>query len=89
MLGESLVPYTQMVTEKVSSQWVMEAHRSSVAEGLHQEDVIQPTNEVETRSEASVAPAPTKPNVVLTGSELPSSSSTVPSADATGGHSTV
>ena len=33
-LGESLVPYAQMVVEQVSVQWVMEAHRSSVAEGM-------------------------------------------------------
>ena len=30
-LGESLVPYAQMVTEQVSAQWVMEAHRLSMA----------------------------------------------------------
>ena len=39
-LGESLVPYTQMVAEQVSTQWVMEAHRLSMAEGVRQEDVI-------------------------------------------------
>ena len=40
MLGESLVPYALMVAEQVSVQWVMEAHRASVAEGVRQEDVI-------------------------------------------------
>ena len=39
-LGESLVPYAQMVAEQVSTQWVMEARRLSVAEGVRQEDVI-------------------------------------------------
>ena len=33
-LGESLVPYTQMVAEQVSEQWVMEARRLSVAKGV-------------------------------------------------------
>ena len=39
-LGESLVPYAQMVAEQVSAQWVMEARRASMAEGVRQEDVI-------------------------------------------------
>jgi len=29
-----------MVAEQVSTQWVMEAHRLSVAKGVRQEDVI-------------------------------------------------
>ena len=33
-LGESLVPYAQIVAEQVFVQWVMEAHCSSVAEGV-------------------------------------------------------
>ena len=33
-LGESLVPYAKMVAEQVSAQWVMEAHHSSMAEGM-------------------------------------------------------
>ena len=33
-LGESLVPYAQMVPEQVSMQWVMEARRASVDEGM-------------------------------------------------------
>ena len=81
-LGESLVPHAQMVVEQVTTQWVMEAHRSSVAEDVLQEDVIQPMEGVETGSEASVVLSPIEPNVVPTGSELPSSLSTVPSADA-------
>ena len=31
VLGESLVPHTQVVAEQVTTQWVMEAHRSTVA----------------------------------------------------------
>jgi len=34
-LGESLVPYAQMVAEQGSAQWVMEAPHASVAEGVH------------------------------------------------------
>ena len=56
VLRESLVPYAQMVAEQVSVQWVMEARRASVAEGVHQEDVIQPADGVEAGSEASIIP---------------------------------
>ena len=78
------MPYAQMVAEQVSVQWVMEARRSSMAEGVRQEDVIQPADGVETGSEASVVPPPTEPNVVPSKSEQPLSSSIVPSADAAG-----
>ena len=71
-----------MVAEQVSAQWVMEARCSSVAEGVCQEDVIQPANGVETGSEASVVPPPIEPNVVPSESEQPLSSSTKPSANA-------
>jgi len=83
-LGESLVPYVQMVAEQVSAQWMMEARHSSMAEGVHQEDVIQPTDGVETGSEASIVPPPTELNVIPSEGEQPLSSSTVPSADAAG-----
>ena len=63
-LGESLLPCAQMVAEQVSAQWVMEAHRVNTAEGACQEDVAQPTDGVEPRSKADVAPPPTEPNVV-------------------------
>ena len=33
-LGESLVPYTQMVVEQVSTEWLMAAHHSSMAKGV-------------------------------------------------------
>ena len=39
-LGESLVPYAQMVAEQVSTQWVMEVHHASVDEDARQEDII-------------------------------------------------
>ena len=78
------MPYAQMVAEQVSAQWVMEARRSSVAEGVHQEDVIQPADGVETGLEASVVPPPTEPNVVPSESEQPLSASIVPSTDAVG-----
>ena len=83
-LGESLVPYAQMVAEQVSVQWVMEAHRASMAEGVRQEDVIQPTDGVETGLGASIVPPSTEPNVVPSEGEQPLSSSTEPSVDATG-----
>ena len=41
-LGESLVPHAQVVAEQVTTQWVMEAHRSTMAAYMHWEDVIQP-----------------------------------------------
>ena len=63
-MGGSLVPYAQMVAEQVSAQWVMEARHSSVVEGVRQEDVIQPTDGVETGSEARIVPPPTKPNII-------------------------
>ena len=73
-----------MVAEQVSTQWVMEAHRARVAEGVHQEDIIQPADGVEARSEASVVPPLTKPNIALSESEQPLYSSVAPSADAAG-----
>ena len=38
-LEESLLPHAQLVAEQVSSQWVMEARRASVAEGTSHEDI--------------------------------------------------
>ena len=84
VLGESLMPCAQMVAEQVSMQWVMEARRSSMAEDMRWEDVVQPMEGVETRLEASIVPPPTEPNVAPSESEQPLSSSITPSADATG-----
>ena len=55
-----------------------------MAEDARWEDVAMPMEGVEIGSEASVVPPPIEPNVVPTRSELPSSSSTVLLADATG-----
>jgi len=73
-----------MVAEQVFAQWVMEAHRSSMAEGVRQEDIIQPTGGVETRSETNIVMHPIEPNVVPSASEQPLSSSTMPSANDAG-----
>ena len=63
-LGEGLLPHAQLVAEQVSVQWVMEAHRASVAEGARQEDATQPADGVDFGSEVNVIPPSTKPNVV-------------------------
>ena len=38
-LGESLLPHAQLVVERVSTQWVMEAHHASADESTCQEDI--------------------------------------------------
>ena len=63
-LGESLLPHTKLVAEQVSTQWVMDGRRVDMAEGVRQEDVAQPVDGGEPRSEADVAPPPTEPNVI-------------------------
>ena len=78
------MPYAQMVAEQVTAQWVMEPHHSSMAEEVCREVVVQPVEGGETGSEVSVVPPPTELNVIPTESELPSSSSSVPSANAAG-----
>ena len=94
-LGESLVPYAQMVAEQVTTQWVMEARRLTMAADMRREDVIQPVEAAEAGSEESIVLPPTEldialttaePSVVVpTTTELPSTSPTAPSADAAGG----
>ena len=84
-----------MVAEQVTAQWVMEARRSTVAIDVRWEDIVQPMEVAEAGSEASVVPPPIEPNVVpttaepsvivLTSTELPLSSPTAPSVDATRG----
>jgi len=37
-------------TEQVTTQWVMEAHRSTVATDVRQEDIVQPTKAARTGS---------------------------------------
>ena len=77
------MPCAQMVAEQVSAQWVMEARHASMAEGVHQEDVMKSIDGVEAGSEASIVQPPTEPNVVPAESEQPLSLLTVPSVDAT------
>ena len=68
-LGESLEPHAQMVAEQVSTQWVMEARRASMAKGVCQEDVILPADGVEAGSKVSVVLPLTKPNIALSESK--------------------
>ena len=84
-LIESLVPHTQVVAEQVTALWVMEDRRPTVATDVRREDIVQPMEEAEARSEASIVLPPTEPNVILTSTELPSSSPTALSTDAVGG----
>ena len=85
-LGQSLVPHAQMVAEQVTAQWVMEARRSTMATNMRWEDVVQPTESMEVKSEASVFLPPTKPNVVPTIIELPPCLSIAPLANLARGH---
>ena len=57
----------------------MEARRASVAEGVRQEDVTQPMDGVEVRSEA-----PSEPSVAPSEGGQPLSSPVMSSADAVG-----
>ena len=94
-LGKSLVLHAQVVAERVTTQWVMEACRSTVAADMHREDVVQPAEAAEAGLEASVILPPSEPNVVPTAAEpstvvpttteLPSSSPIAPATDAAGG----
>ena len=60
-------------------QWVMEAHRASLADGVHQEDVTQSTDGVEAESEA-----PSESSVTPSEGEQPLSLLVVSLADAAG-----
>ena len=73
-----------MVAEQVTARWVLEARRSTMDEDVRREDVVQPMVGVEIRLKESIVLPPTELNVFPTGSELPSSLSTVPIADAAG-----
>jgi len=83
-LRESLLPHAQLVAEQVFAQWVMDACHVSVAEGAHSEDVIQPTDGMEPRTEANIIPPPTEPNIIPQESEQPLSSPVAPLADLVG-----
>ena len=73
-----------MVVEQVSMQWVMEARRSSMAKGACQEDVIQPVDGVDTRSETTIVSPLTEPNTAPSESEQPLSLLIEQSANAIG-----
>ena len=81
-LGESLLPHAQLVAEKVSAQWVMDARRANVAKGERQEDVAQSADGADPGSEANVALPPTEPSVAVPESEQPLPSSVMLAADA-------
>ena len=83
-LGERLLPHAKLVAEQVSAQWVMDARRANASEGVRQEDVAQPTDAVEPRSEAHIALPPTEPNVAQPENEQPLPSPVEPVADAAG-----
>ena len=65
-------------------QWVMEAHRESANEGVHQQDIAQPVDRVEAGSEANIVTPLIEPKVAPSESEQPLSSSVASSADVAG-----
>ena len=77
--GKACCHTHSLVAKQVSVQWVMEARRASVAEGVHQEDVTQPADGVEAGSEA-----PSKPSIALSEGKQPLSSPVVSSANVVG-----
>ena len=81
-IGESLLPHARSVAEQVSAQWVMDVHREDMARSMRGEDVAQPVDGTEPRSEVDVALASTEPNVMPPGIEQPAPSSVTPIADA-------
>jgi len=68
-LRESLLPHARLVAEQVCAQWVMDVRREDMARSVSREDVAQPADGTEPRSEVNIAPTLTKPNVVPPGSE--------------------
>ena len=63
-IGEGLLPHARSVAEQVSAQWVMDVYREDMARSMRGENVAQPTDGTEPRSEVDVVPASTKLNVV-------------------------
>ena len=64
-LGESLLPHARLVAEQVSAQWVMVVRHEDKARSMRWEDVAQPTDGIEPRSEVDVVSPSAEPNVVL------------------------
>ena len=62
----------------------MDARCANAAEGMCQEDVVQPADGAEPGSEANVAPPLTEPSVIMPESEQPLPSPVAPVADAAG-----
>ena len=60
----------------------MDVHREDMARSMHQEDIAQPADGMEPRSEVDITPTLTELNVVPPGSEQPAPSPVVPTADA-------
>ena len=76
------MPHARCLDEQVSAQWVMDARHEDMARSMRQEDVAQPTDGVEPRSEVDIAPSSTEPNIVQPGSEQPVPSPVTPTIDA-------
>ena len=80
-IGDSLLPHARSVVEQVSAQWVMDVYREDMARSMRGEDVAQPADSTEPRSEVDIAPALTEPNVMPPGSEQLAPSPVAPTAD--------
>ena len=61
----------------------MDVRREDMARSVRWEDITQPMDGTEPRSEVDIASASTEPNVVLPVSEQPVPSPVAPTADAT------
>ena len=81
-IGESLLSHARLVSEQVSTEWVMDVRREDMARSMCGEDASEPADSTEPSSGGNVALAPIELNVVPPGSEQPVSSSVVPPADA-------
>ena len=82
LIGEGLLPHAWSVAEQVSAQWVTDVCREDMARSMRGEDVAQPVDGIEPRSEVDVTLALTKPNVMSSGSEQPTPSPVAPKVDA-------
>ena len=83
-IGVSLLLHARLVSEQVSTEWVMDVHRQDMARSMRGENASEPADSLEPGSGGNVASALIEPNIVLLESEQPAPSSVAPSADATG-----
>ena len=81
-IGEGLLPHARSVAEQVSAQWVMDVRCEDMARSMRGEDVAQPTDGMEPRSEVDVSLALTEQNAMPSRSEQPAPSLVAPTADA-------